>query len=152
MLMTNFEFLVLPNISYGRPSLAVSFLNKESNLLIITSSGKYFHEKCTNAVIIERRGGNDADIFSMVADMKFQVVVFDDCFYDSIDAYRLLKKIKILQIEKEFKIIVFTQYANLLIHKMELPKVPIIWIPEIYRDTSSLDSNNLKYYNAEIDI
>ena len=38
--MANFEFIILPNISHGRPSFAVSFLNKESNLLIITCNEK----------------------------------------------------------------------------------------------------------------
>ena len=150
--MVNLEFIVLPNISRGRPSFAVNFLNKESDLLIITPCGEYFHKKCTNAVIIERRGNNDADIFSMIADMKVQVVVLDDCFYDSTDSDTLLRKVQLLQIEKEFKIILFTQYASLLIHRMNLPKASIVWLPENYRHTS-LNSNNLRYYNnAAIDI
>ena len=149
--MANLEFIVLPNISRGRPSFAVTSLNKESNLLIITPCGKYFHQKCTNAVIIERRGNNDANIISMVADMKFQVVVLDDSFYDAIDADALLRKVQLLQIEKEFKIIVFSQYASLIIHKKDLPKASIVWLPENYRHTS-LNSNYLRYYNnAAID-
>ena len=43
--MTNFETVILPNISQGRPSFAVSSLNKESNLLIITLCGKYFPQE-----------------------------------------------------------------------------------------------------------
>jgi hypothetical protein len=148
--MVNFEFIILPNISQGRPSFAVSYLNKETYLLIITLCGKYFHQKCTNAVIIERRGNNDANIISMVADVKFQVVVFDDCFYDAIDADALLRKVQLLQIEKEFKIILFSLYTSLLIHRMDLPKASIVWLPENYRHTS-LNSNNLRYYNAVID-
>jgi hypothetical protein len=149
--MANFEFIILPNTSHGRPSFAVSCLNKEDNLLIITLCGKYFHQKCTNAVIIERRGNNDANIISMIADMKFQLVVLDDCFYDAIDADALLKKVQLLQIEKEFKIIVFSQYASLIIHKKDLPKASIVWLPENYKHTS-FNSNNLRYYNnAAID-
>jgi hypothetical protein len=88
--MANFEFIILPNISHGRPSFAVSSINKESNVLIITLCGKYFRQKCTNAVTIERRESNDTNIISMIADMKFQVVVLDDCFYDGIDTNALL--------------------------------------------------------------
>ena len=146
--MDNLEFIVLPNISRDRPSFAVSSLNKESDLLIITSCGEYFHKKCTNAVIIERRGNNDDDIFSMIADMKVQVVVLDDCFYGITDSHTLLRKVQLLQIEKEFKIVLFTQYASLLIHRIDLPKASIVWLPENYRCTS-VDSNKLRYYNIE---
>lgn len=149
--MTNFETVILPNISQGRPSFAVSSLNKESNLLIITLCGKYFLKKCTNAVIIERQGNSDTNIISMVADMKFQVVVLDDCFYDAIDADALFRKLQLLQIEKEFKVIVYLQYACLKIfHNMELPKASIVWLPDNYRHLS-LNSYDLRYYNAAID-
>lgn len=146
--MANLEFIVLPDISRGRPLFAVDFLNKESDLLIITPCGEYFRKKCTNANIIERTGYNDSDIFSMIADMKVQVVVLDDCCYDAVDARALLRKVQSLQIKKEFKIILFTQYASLLIHRIDLPKASIVWLPENYRCTS-VNLNNLRYYNME---
>ena len=142
--MANFEFIILPNISHGRPSFAVSSLNKESNLLIITICGNYFHQKCPNANIIERRGSNDSKIISLIAGMMYQVIVLDDCFFDHIDADALLRKVQLLQIEKEFKIIVLSQFAALIIHNRDLPIASIVWLPENDRHTSL--SSDMRYY------
>jgi hypothetical protein len=66
-----------------------------------------------------------------------------------------------LQVEKEFKIIVSSQYAALIIHNRDLPKASIVWLPENYRHTSFSNNlgyyrhtsfpNNLGYYDAVID-
>jgi hypothetical protein len=145
--MANLEFLLLPNIVDGRPNFAISSINEHnSHCLIITSCSKFFLQKCPNAIIIERTGNNDTEIISNITDISYQVVVLDDCFYDAVDANLLLKKVQLLQTDKQFKILVFSQFASLIIHKTGIQNASKVWLPKNYTHALLNNSKHLGYY------
>lgn len=148
------EFIFLPNTS-GRPRFAIDYLNEYlNNCLIITNDDGLFQDHCPDAIIIERNGINDANIFLTIAENNFQVVVIDEWFGDLVHKEYLIKKIKSqLEIQdQKFKIVVIAQFGALLIHKNDIKESSKIWIPKSYTHPILYDveiSSKISYYDKQ---
>ena len=96
--MANFEFIILPNISRGRPSFAVSYLNKEDNLLIVTKD-----EPIDTVVNYQKHIWEQDKIFATIVCMnRLQFNILEHVL---VPSHRVLTTEETIQIKKKYNII-----------------------------------------------
>ena len=136
--MTTYEFVFLPNTTLYYPSI-ISSINQYSSC-IITYSSDFLRKKCPLSLIIERN--NDDEIINSIIKNKFQLIVFDTCFWDS--DISLLTRVKDLNIN----IIVIEQFASIAIFTKELKNATNILVPENFNHPL-IKQQNFSSYNID---